>query len=49
MVYCPGIVSREEEYYTPKDFYIGGYIYVFNRKCQIVGCDEFTRNWYKEK
>ena len=49
MVYCPGIVSREEEYYTPKDFYIGGYVYVFNRKCQIVGCDEFTRNWYKEK
>lgn len=49
MVYCPGIVTREEEYYTPKDLYVGGHIYVYNRKCQIVGCDEFTRNWYKEK
>ena len=49
MVYYPGIVSREEEYYTPKDLIIGGYIYVYNRKCQIVGCDEFTSNWYKEK
>ena len=49
MVYCPGIVSREEEYYTPKDLIIGGYIYIYNRKCQIVGCDEFTSNWYKEK
>ena len=49
MVYCPGILSREEEYYTPKDLIIGGYVYVYNRKCQIVGCDEFTSKWYKEK
>ena len=49
MVYCPGLISREEEYYTPKDLVIGNYVYVYNRKCLIVGCDEFTSNWYKEK
>ncbi len=49
MVHCPGLISREEEYYTPKDLIIGDYIYVYNRKCQIVGCDEFTSKWYKEK
>ena len=49
MVYCPGLISREEEYYTPKDLIIGNYVYVYNRKCLIVGCDEFTSNWYKEK
>jgi len=49
MVYCPGLISREEEYYTPKDLIIGNYVYVYNRKCLIVGCDEFTSNWYREK
>ena len=49
MVYCPGLISREEEYYTPKDLLIGQYIYVYNRKCLIVGCDEFTTKWYKDK
>ena len=49
MVYCPGLISREEEYYTPKDLVIGNYVYVYNRKCLIVGCDEFTSNWYREK
>ena len=49
MVYCPGLISREEEYYTPKDLIIGNYVYVYNRKCLIVGCDEFTSNWYNEK
>ena len=49
MVYCPGLISREEEYYTPKDLLIGKYVYVYNRKCLIVGCDEFTSKWYKDK
>mgnify|MGYP002626848322 FL=1 len=49
MVYCPGLISREEEYYTPKDLLIGKYVYVYNRKCLIVGCDEFTSNWYRDK
>ena len=49
MVYCPGLISREEEYYTPKDLIIGKNVYVYNRKCLIVGCDEFTSNWYKDK
>ena len=49
MVYCPGLEVPKEEYYTPKDLIIGKHIYVYNRKCQIIGCDEFTKNWYKEK
>ena len=49
MTYCPGIEHPEEEYYTPKDLIIGNNIYVYNRKCKIFGCDEFTKNWYKEK
>ena len=49
MVYCPGLISREEEYYTPKDLIIGQYVYVYNRKCLIVGCDDFTTKWYKDK
>ena len=48
MTYCPGIEHPEEEYYMPKDLLIGNYIYVYNRKCKIFGCDEFTKNWYKE-
>ena len=46
MVYCPGLISREDEYYTPKyliiDNYIGNYVYVYNRKCLIVAWDEFA-------
>ena len=49
MIYCPGLEHSEEEYYMPKDLIIGNYIYVYNRKCKIFGCDEFTKNWYKEK
>ena len=49
MTYCPGIEHPEEEYYMPKDLIIGNYIYVYNRKCKIFGCDEFTKNWYKNK
>ena len=49
MVYCPGLEVPKEEYYTPKDLIIGNHIYVYNRKCQIIGCDEFTKNWYKDK
>ena len=49
MVYCPGLIAREEEYYTPKDLIIGNNVYVYNRKCLIVGCDEFTTKWYKDK
>ena len=49
MIYCPGLETKEEEYYTPKDLILGNYINVYNRRCHIVSCDEFTKNWYKEK
>ena len=49
MIHCPGLETKEEEYYTPKDLLLGNYINVYNRRCHIVGCDEFTKKWYKEK
>ena len=49
MIHCPGLETKEEEYYTPKDLLLGNYINVYNRKCHIVACDDFTRKWYKEK
>ena len=49
MVHCPGLETKEEEYYTPKDLILGNYINVYNRRCHIVGCDDFTKKWYKEK
>ena len=49
MVHCPGLLVPEEEYYSPKDLLLGNYIYIYNRKCLLVNCDEFTKNWYKEK
>ena len=49
MTHCPGLLVPEEEYYSPKDLILGNYVYIYNRKCLIVNCDEFTKNWYKEK
>jgi len=46
--YCPGLLIPEDEYYLPKDLLIGNIVDVYNRKCKIVGCDEFTKNWFKE-
>ena len=46
--YCPGLLTKEDVYYTPKDLILGNYVYVFGRPCHIVDCDEFTRKWYKE-
>ena len=46
--YCPGLLTKEDVYYTPKDLILGNYVYVFGRPCHIVDCDEFTRKWYKD-
>ena len=48
MSFCPGLETPEEEYYKPEDLKIGDFVYVYGRKCRIVGCDEFTRKWYKD-
>ena len=48
MTYCPGLDVPEEEYYLPKDFLPGNFVMIYNRKCKIVGCDEFTKQWYKD-
>ena len=48
-IYCPGLITKEDEYYTPKDLILGNYVNVFNRPCRLIDCDEFTKRWYKEK
>ena len=49
MGYCPGLDLPEDEYYLPKDFVLGNYVVIYNRKCRIIGCDDFTKKWFKEK
>ncbi|XP_026670246.1 EF-hand domain-containing protein 1-like, partial [Ceratina calcarata] len=36
------------EYYTPKDFIIGGTIFIFNRRFFLHDCDSFTRKYYSD-
>jgi len=45
--YCPGLLTKREEYYAPKDFVLGNYMNIYNRNCLITDCDEFTKRWYK--
>jgi hypothetical protein len=45
--YCPGLLSKKEEYYTPKDLVLGNYINIYNRSCMIIDCDDFTKKWFK--
>jgi hypothetical protein len=46
--YCPGLLTKQEIYYEPKDLLCGNYVYVYGRPCKIINCDDFTRKWYKE-
>jgi hypothetical protein len=47
--YCPGLNVRDEKIYKPEDLKIGNYVNIFNRPCFILDCDDFTKQWYKEK
>ena len=47
--YCPGLITKEDVYYTPPDLILGNYVNVFGRPCRLVDCDEYTKKWYKEK
>ena len=49
MGFCPGLELKEDEYYLPQDLILGNYVNVYGRNCRIISCDEFTKNWYKEK
>jgi hypothetical protein len=48
MTYCPGLEVPEDQYYKPEDLKIGNYVDIYNRHCRIIGCDDFTRRWFKE-
>jgi len=48
LAFCPGLEPENEEYYKPEDLKIGNIIFIYGRKCKITGCDEFTKNWYKD-
>lgn len=49
MGFCPGLELPEDEYYLPEDLILGNYVNVYGRQCHIISCDEFTKNWYKQK
>lgn len=40
--------AEVEEYYGPKDFMIGGTIFVFGRKFMLLDCDRFTRKYFDQ-
>jgi hypothetical protein len=48
-----GVVMRgnamlpEEEYYQPGDFDIGAIVNLYGRQLRLVGCDAYTRYWYR--
>ncbi len=46
--YCPGLNTKDHEWVTPKDLILGCYINIYNRKCFVTDCDEFTKRWYKQ-
>lgn len=46
--YCPGLLTKEDIYYQPKDLILGNFVYVYGRPCRLVDCDDFTRKWYKD-
>ncbi|XP_076246881.1 EF-hand domain-containing protein 1 [Calliopsis andreniformis] len=36
------------EYYTPKDFLVGGTVFIFSRRFFLHDCDAFTRKYYSD-
>ncbi|CAL7943521.1 unnamed protein product [Xylocopa violacea] len=36
------------EYYTPKDFLVGGTVFIFSRRFFLHDCDSFTRKYYSD-
>nr|XP_033339579.1 EF-hand domain-containing protein 1-like [Megalopta genalis] len=38
--------SEIVEYYTPKDFIIGGTVFIFSRRFLLHDCDSFTRKYF---
>jgi EF-hand domain-containing protein 1 len=45
---CPALSLKQEVYYTYDDFMIGNKVKIYGKECQIYGCDDYTRNWYRE-
>jgi hypothetical protein len=47
--FCPGMNSKEMDIYKPQDLILGNYVNIYNRPMFITDCDDFTKQWYKEK
>jgi len=44
-----GMNGRDVEYYSDKDLLIGATINIYGRAIILTDCDEFTKQYYKEK
>lgn len=48
MTFCPGMEKEEVPYYGAKDFILGKTIKIYNREFELINCDPFTMNFYRE-
>jgi EF-hand domain-containing protein 1 len=48
MTHYPHMSLRKDEYYTPEDLRIGEHLNIFSRDMQIIDCDEYTKQWYRD-
>ncbi len=49
MTHYPGMSLVKEEYYSDADLICGQKIDIFGREVLIFDCDDFTREWYRQR
>ena len=49
MTHYPGMSLSKEEYYKEADLICGNKIDIFGREVKIFNCDDFTREWYRQR
>ena len=48
MTHYPSMSLRNEDHYTPEDLKVGNILNIYSREVLIIGCDEFTKQWYRD-
>jgi hypothetical protein len=44
----PSMSLRKEDHYSPADFMMGSVINIYGRKCLVIDCDAYTKEWYRD-